>query len=310
MRLDGGTFEADIESVHAFAAAAALSNRFTVELALSETIEKREPFSVRLIAMQMNDNRDAFSLSRVDQALVLRVLLETEDGAMPPREYQAAISPVSILNNRVSHLRVSVNAGKVTWAIDGETMPGEEDLGPPSLRAWTPQHVRRLVFGDEEPHGSAGWKARMDHVLFRTEKVSWEEIRDNVSNALRGSSERLHPRPLRIRARLREAAPADFVTSAPPRILVQQSYDVVDVVSGSYDRPSLSVLHWAALGGKPVPSRPTELGRTFELLLDTAADHPELESERIRLGPRGFHLPLYFDASPLDAPPVTPDEKK
>jgi len=93
-------------------------------------------------------------------------------------------------------------------------------------------------------------------------------------------------------------------------VLVQQVYDVVDVVSGSYDRPNISVIHWAMLGAEPVPSRPTEFARTYEMLLGVTADHPELESEPVRLGPRGFHLPLYFDVSPLDAPPATPDEKK
>jgi hypothetical protein len=310
MLLDGGAFEADAESARAFTAAAALGNHFSVELALSESIDKREPFSTRLVALQLDDKRDAFSLSRVDQALVLRVLLEPEDGSAPPQEYQATMAPISILNNRVSHLRVIVDAGKVSWMLDGETMPGDENLGPPSLRAWTPQRVKRLIFGDEEPHGGAGWKARMDHVLIRTGKASWEELRDNVKNALRDAPDRLHPRPLRVRARLREAAPADFLATASPRVLVQQLYDVVDVVSGSYDRPSISVIHWAALGGKPVPSRPTDFARSCEMLLDPAADHPELESERVRLSARGFHLPLYFDVTPLDVPPATVDEKK
>ncbi|MGI8604951.1 MAG: hypothetical protein ACR2OZ_18425 [Verrucomicrobiales bacterium] len=305
MRLDGGTFEADIESARAFAEAAAKKNEFSLELVLSESIDQRAPFSTRLLALQLDENRDAFSLSRVDQSLVLRVLLDAADGSAP-REYQAVLGPIAITNNQAFHLGLTVREGEVVWNFDGEAFPGNTSLGPASLAAWR-SGVRRLVFGDAEQQGSAGWRGRLDHVLLRCGPVEWTESRDNTANALRFGPERKLTRVQRIRAKLSEmplANPRD------PRALVQQTYDVVEVISGKFDQPRLAVLHWAVLDGRPVPSRPAQAGGIFELQVVPADRHSQLESERIHLSPHDFQLPLYFDATPPSTHPVAAHEKK
>jgi hypothetical protein len=309
MRLDGGTFEADIESARALAASVAQANEFSLDVVLSETIDQRVPFSTRIAALQLDDDRDAFSLSRVGETIVLRVLLQGNDGS-PAREYQTLMTPVAVGRNRAMHIRATIKDGEVFWSLDNQGMAGKSELGPPSLAAWRADRVKRLIFGDPNPQGTAGWHARLDHVLARTTQGDWMELRDNVANALRFSRERLLARSVRIRARLLELAPPPASPARQARELVQQVYDVVEVVSGKYEGKRLSVLHWATLDGEATASRPTQPGRVYELLVAAADHHPELESEPIHLGPEEFRLPLYFDLSTPNVPPVTCDEKK
>lgn len=304
MRLDGGHFEADLESARAFAAGAAAEGRFQVDLALSETVEQQGHLSVRLMALQLDDERDAFALYRVDQALVLRVLMEDESGVA--REYQTTAGPFGISTNQTFHLSVAVVDGEVYWTLDGQVLEGLPKFGPAKL-PWDPERVRRLVFGDPEQQGTARWRGRMDHVLCRVNSPGWQEGRDNVRNSLMNTQERTHPRPLRFIGRLKAVGP--LPEPGPDAMAaVQHTYEVLEIISGPKAPAEISVIHWAFLDGRPVASRPEKLGGTYELLVVPEDRHPELESVPVHLNASEFSLPLYFDPSAPDQPPQTRDD--
>jgi hypothetical protein len=264
MLLDQGTFEADQASTRAVAAGAAKTHTFSIEFLLTESLEREGPVSYRLMALEIDDEHDAFSLSRVDQSLVLRVLLDGMDGT-EPREYQSRITPIAVDPGRPMSLVVEVDRGQVTWHLDTMAIGESQKLGPMFLSAWKPEAVKRLVFGDPNPRNPAGWRGRLEKVLITNHPLEWDDLRNNAHTARSGPLQTT-PRTIKLRAKLREVP--ELPAAAPGRrFLAQQIYDVEEVLSGRIEHPQVTVWHWAVLDGAPVPSRPDTLGESFELLI-------------------------------------------
>jgi len=301
MVLDGGTFEADPESARDVAAAAAAANRFVLQIFLTESIDTHGPLSTRLAALQLKGDRDAFSLSRVDHALVFRVLLDAGDGS-PPREYQSSLSPLAITSGLPYHLMVEFTDNSVIWTLDGQQMGEAEPIGPGTLAAWKPDDVTRLVMGDEVIKGTTGWRARLEKVLILSRGVEYAELRDNRANASASTIRRLGS-VTRVRAKLIEAPPLPATPSATP-VLVQQLYQIEEVLVGQVKKDPLPVWHWAVLDGKPTPSRPDKIGQIYELRMSPLIRHPEVELETTFLGADGWHAPGYLDVAPPQSPPT------
>jgi hypothetical protein len=301
--LDGGTFEADPDSAKAMADAARASNTFLIQLLITESTDEEGPLSTRLAALQLTGDRDAFSLSRVDQALVLRALLDAGDGT-PPREYQSSISPLAITPARPFHLLVELKDGKVTWTIDGQQVGEVQELGPASLAGWKSEEVSRLVFGDDAMRTSVGWRARMEKILILDRGVPYDELRDNRANAAATTSRR--PGSVnRVRATLLETTnPPQPASQSSGAQLVQHLYEIKEVLSGQLKADPLVVWHWAMLDGKPVASLPAEKGATYDLRLSPLIRHPEVELENTILGPTGLLQPGYLDVAPPQFPPT------
>ena len=308
MLLDGGTFEANDESARAVAAAASAANRFVLQLFLSESIEQEGPLSTRLAGLQLKGDRDAFSLSRVDHALVFRVLLDAGDGSAP-REYQSSISPLAITPGQPFHLMVEFTDNTVIWTVDGQQVGAPQKVGPGTLAAWKPDEVTRLVIGDDATKGTTGWRARLEKVLILTRVVDYAELRENRTNASASTDRRLGS-VVRVRAKLIEAPPIPSSTPASP-VLVQQLYHIEEVLSGQIKVDPLPVWHWAVLDGKPAASRPGEIGKIYELRLSPLIRHPEVELEATILGPERLTEPGYLDvAAPQSPPTLSPFPKK
>jgi hypothetical protein len=258
--LDGGTFEADEASAKAVAAAASAANEFVLQLLLTESTDEEGPLSTRLAALQLTGNRDAFSLSRVDQALVFRALVDPGDGTAP-REYQSSISPLAITAGRPFHLMIELRQGVVTWTIDGQQIGDPQTVATGTLAGWKQDEVTRLVFGDDVMRSATGWRARMEKILMLNRVIPYDELRDDRGNAAAITSRR--PGSVtRVRATLIATTPLPPVAPNAAQ-LVQQLYEIEEVLSGQLKVNPLAVWHWAALDGRPVASRPAEVGENL-----------------------------------------------
>lgn len=301
MLLDGGAFEADPDSARAVAAGASAANRFVLQIFLTESIDSDGPLSARLAALQLKGDRDAFSLSRVDQALVLRLLLDPGDGS-PAREYQSSIAPLAITTGLPFHLMIEFTDNTVVWTLDGQQVGQAEPIGPGTLAAWKPDEVTRLVIGDDAAKGTTGWRARMEKVLIMNRAVDFAELRDNRANASASTNRRLGS-VTRVRAKLLEAPSQPALRPGAP-VLVQQLYQIEEVLVGQVKMDPLPVWHWAVLDGATVPSRPDKVGQIYELRMSPLLRHPEVELEATFLGPDGWHAPGYLDVAPPQSPPT------
>jgi hypothetical protein len=150
---------------------------------------------------------------------------------------------------------------------------------------------------------TTGWRGRLEKILILNRIMSFGELRDNRANAA-AATVRRPGSVLRVRATLREmpTLPPPATPGSPQ--LVQQLYDVKEVLSGQLKMNPLPVWHWAVLDGHPTASRPTEVGTTYDLKISTLARHRETEMEETHLGPAGLPIQGYLDVAPPQNPPT------
>lgn len=297
--INDSTYQADTISARALAEGVRASGTLGVELQLHEAIDEESPLSIRLAALILKDGREAFSLSRVNTTLVMRVLMDEGD-ATKAREYQDVLQPVGLDPSVPMHLAISVENGKITWVIDGSyILVNPREMGPGKMTAWDPENVAELVIGDTEPKNEARWRGFMKHILFSSQPISSGQVKAHRANSRTRATEWLLGPSTRLRVKLIEAATLPPEGTHGGRFLVQQMYRVESVISGKIPVEIMPIWHWGRMDGVDVPSRPTEVGKTYELLINQAARHPELELETVLLGPSGQLEPAYFDlASP------------
>ena len=100
----------------------------------------------------------------------------------------------------------------------------------------------------------------------------------------------------KLAAKTRIPAAAEI---APYRdTLVVNEYDVVSVTQGPYAAPKLRVLQWGLLDTINTWLAGAEVGQEFDLILETFADHPQLENDmRIDTLKEDFDLDLFVDVT-------------
>ena len=305
---DGGTFSADSVSVKEFVQAAAKSNAFTVEMLIGESVQANGSVSGRICALQLDDQRDAFSLSRVDDGLVLRVLLQDKD--QPAREYQTVLGPMKVAQNVPISLSFECVNGAVDWRVGGSLIAQPFQLGGQSIAAWASAAEPKWVFGDDEPRGVAGWQTTLQRVLAYSRSLPPQNRAMNGASAAAGFSARAVTYPIRLQARLLQTAPAAGASASPPTQLAQCVYDVVSVHSGRFEAKKIAVFHYRTINGSPCPEWPAETGKTYELMIVPLAERRDAEVLPMALTDGGFSLPQYFSVMspkrplPVVEPPV------
>jgi hypothetical protein len=81
------------------------------------------------------------------------------------------------------------------------------------------------------------------------------------------------------------------------RALLVNGYNVVRVISGSYQKKKIMAAHWVIEDGRVIEDAKRIKGKTYRMVLEPFADHPELEGERLIMDSDEFKLPLYFELS-------------
>ncbi len=76
--------------------------------------------------------------------------------------------------------------------------------------------------------------------------------------------------------------------------LVVYRYEVIDVLSGQYDRPQILVAHWGIIDQKRTDLQ-MQVGDTVELELEPYSNRAELEGERLVMELSDMQYPLFYD---------------
>jgi hypothetical protein len=142
----------------------------------------------------------------------------------------------------------------------------------------------------------------LEKILVVHRTVPFTELSDNRANAA-AATPRRPGSVIRVRAKLLDATPVSSASS-DGSLLVQQQYEIQEVLSGQLKVNPLSVWHWARLDGKPVPSLPTQIGSTYDLRISTLLRHQETELEETLLGTAGLPSPGFLDVAPPQDPPM------
>ncbi len=78
--------------------------------------------------------------------------------------------------------------------------------------------------------------------------------------------------------------------------LVAIPFEVLEVVEGTYEFPTVLVAWWAIRDGEILPDAARSAGSIRQLTLGRYDDHPELEGQRLLMQTDDYTLPLYYDS--------------
>ena len=291
----GGWFQADPAVAAKISQECAASSAWAMEMILTER-QAPPPVSVRLAALLLDDGREAFAVYRVDRKLVLRLLLGGGP-EKPAQVYPVILTNLAIEADRPVHLALSIRNNRLACWLDGQ-MQKDFQLDNSGLAAWA---AGRLSFGDPQPYGSP-WSGTMERIAIYGRALGDDEIRTAAETA--ASFVESRTRPIRHKVKAVLAALPPRATSGASNEAAVSLWDVSQVFAGGMELRRIGVTAWTRLQGRDVPSSFPTTGQTMELSLETADDHPELETIPT-LKPLGLteETPLYFYAVPLVPPP-------
>ena len=100
----------------------------------------------------------------------------------------------------------------------------------------------------------------------------------------------------RVTTDVRVPTPRDI---APYRNgLLVLEYDVLDVIIGRYEEPTLLAAHWVIRDAAVLDTATRPAGGVVRMTLEPYAAHPELDGERLVMDSDRFDLPLFYDLDP------------
>jgi hypothetical protein len=305
MAIDGGHFIADEASNAAVAKACAACGEATIEAVITETLQG-DPTKIATRLLSYGKGEDAsFSLSRLGHHLTIQVRLGGKNGR-GGRDYNVPLGVLRIENYRPFHLVVTIKENEVAYYIDGRLMEAKQ-YNHSSTGGWSPG---RLMAGDPDDTGDERWTGHVDGVGIYSRGLDAKEVQNNYFHMQEKIGQRQRNKKLRLRATLLEATALPTPDAIEPyaRALVDYTYELKELISGRYVHSRIVVLHWAVLDRKPAPGVPRNVGKTYDLLVESKMDHPQLQSERIESTTSETLLPLYYDATTPGSDPAITDQ--
>ncbi len=156
-----------------------------------------------------------------------------------------------------------------------------------------PESGAGLVFGD------GIWEGTVQGIGIYNRALPAEEIERNAATWTARVSERKPTVRVVLKGKLVEVTPLKTKTEigAYNRALSVYTYEVEEVTEGAYASEKALVSHWYYMDDTFLTSMPREIGRSYELTIEPASDHPQIESELTDYEGADFETPVYFDVT-------------
>ena len=292
MLLDGGWFGTEPATIEVLATALPAASALTMEFLCAESTALPAAATVRLLALENADGDAYFEISRTAEEITF---------ASPAGRLGAAAlelrASAAHQGSEPAHLVLQITREKISLFLAGVETASLPLSVPVNFANLT---RARLVFGHARPVPK-GWEGRIQNVAFYARACPFSEIQAMASTSKPNPVEAT-PR-IRLKARLLQATEPDMdMLASYQRMLVDHTYEVVQVLDGKCDSKKIVVLHWAVLDRRPVPGIPKELDKECELTLESAEAHPELESELQIIESDDLAAALYFDITTPENP--------
>ncbi|MBP7949239.1 MAG: hypothetical protein KA004_06240 [Verrucomicrobiales bacterium] len=288
MILDGGQFAVDAASAASFAEAITAAQCFTVELQLREQLAENETVRATLFSMLDAGGRPVLTLQR--EADFLRWNW-SPDPAIPAVKLELRAPPPTDFQPR--HVVLTHDGRTLQWNLDNGTLRAGAPAPSPGK---TLARGGRILFGGMTPPTAA--TASVDCVGLFSRVLPEGEQEAHYRMSVARSLPQAAPKRLRLLARVLSAtAPDPARLESYQRMLVDHTWEVVRVISGTCEARQIVVLHWGMLERRPVRGVPWSPGETVELELEAADAHPELASEMQLVDATDPAMPVYFDVS-------------
>jgi hypothetical protein len=223
----------------------------------------------------------------------LLVGLSKKWGDKKPEVFEMATLP----DTKPHHVIVSVAAKRLALHLDGRKVK-EIDPSPASfLEVGAPAIL--LAAHHPDPHKNT-WHGTFERLAMYNRFIEEPEAAKNAAAVAAGlAARKILPR-IEVRAKLvaKSKIPEPGQMGPYRDALVVNEYEVEKVLQGAYAGKTIRVAQWGLLDLKPTPPAVRKPGASVKLVLETFADHDELESELISdTLEENFDLTLFTDAN-------------
>jgi hypothetical protein len=214
-------------------------------------------------------------------------------GDKKPEVFEMATLP----DTKPHHVIVSVAAKRLALHLDGRKVK-EIDPSPASfLEVGAPAIL--LAAHHPDPHKNT-WHGTFERLAMYNRFIEEPEAAKNAAAVAAGlAARKILPR-IEVRAKLvaKSKIPEPGQMGPYRDALVVNEYEVEKVLQGAYAGKTIRVAQWGLLDLKPTPPAVRKPGASVKLVLETFADHDELESELISdTLEENFDLTLFTDAN-------------
>ena len=291
MILDGGWFETETATTEALAKDLPAAKALSLEFLFTESSALPEDQTHTIVSLTDESGAPYVDVVRTSKEFVLR----SAAGRLSQEPINVRLS-VPDPGFTPQHLMFRLKDGQISSFVNGKRVEAEEKKQSINFAAL---NNARLKFG-QEGTVPAGWSGRLQNVALYTREFGDQEVATHEKVSF--------PKPLlptstiKLRAKLTAATIPDLTQLASyQRMLVDHTYEVIEVVSGKLDAKQVNVLHWAVLDRAKVPGFPREVGKEYELTIEPADQHPEIASELQQTESDDFEAAVYFD---IATPPL------
>jgi hypothetical protein len=283
--LDGGWFETDTATQQSLQTALPAATGMTVECLLSESLQLAGDESANLLSLTSAQDGTYWELLRKPEALVLRIA-----GGGFAKEAQEVRIDLPYQGAGVQHLALQFTPQEVKWYINGVT---DESRKAAVVLDFAAVRDGKFLIGQRTPT-PRGWSGSLKNVALYATAIPHEMIEAHAKSS--------RPVPMAELAKLRVKAKLVQSTAADPsqlgsydRMLVSHTYEVVEVLEGTYAEKQILVMHWGILDRTKVSGLPTKLGEISELNLEPFEAHEQLGSELQLSDSEDVESVLYLD---------------
>lgn len=147
------------------------------------------------------------------------------------------------------------------------------------------------------PAAERDWSGFIEHVELMARALDPVNIALGAARLQETAAARPAPAITTIRARVTHAsqipAPADIAPYT--RGLLQNEYEVLDVLAGPVIESTILINHWVVLDEQNVNAEARREGEEYTIRIEPVSDRPELEGERVSTDVDDLLLPDYLD---------------
>ncbi len=221
-------------------------------------------------------------LNRANFDLPRSVVREKGDKAGEPMSVYSLV----LSKSGPTHVVFTFEGGKVDAYSNGEYVStiflgGFNGWKKDDFAAWADS--AQLIFG-RRADGSDPWSGTLEGVAIFSRALTSSEVKQQYTLYSKHLEGRTDPQRVVIEGRLLEKSgiPSEQDLGVYNRALVVNEYAVEKVIQGSFEPKNVVVQQWAVLDRQVLPeAQKWQVGQTYRLTLEPAAQHPELEGERL-----------------------------
>lgn len=266
---------------------------------IGRTIVDSGELTVSLYVMPddaMDDPADLMAVRTADGIAV--ILLAIENGYLT-LQVIGALEPDAPVTRTLApapdgpaHVTITMDTESVHTFIDGTHISTAH-----GLMSLPPETIGTLFHFGGGPSANRNWSGFMEGIRIYGRALDATTVQHEAMIHTERARQRPPPRTIRLQARLLHASSTPTPEEIAPyrRGLLQNQYEIVDVLEGDFPGDQILINHWVILDGEVIETLQWQEGDIYEFLIEAVEDRPELEGERVSTDVPDLTLPEFLD---------------